>query len=107
MYAVMRRIKVQPHLIDMLVERTERNYVPVLKNEPGFIEFSVVRVGENEAVSISIFESREEAEEGNVKALEWAREQIFPLAEGPAEMVGVGEILLHQAKESGGARGIS
>lgn len=107
MYAVMRRIKVQPHLIEMLVERTERNYVPMLKNEPGFIEFSVVRVGENEAVSISIFESREEAEEGNRKALEWAREQIFLLAQGPAEIVGVGEILLQQTKESGGARSIS
>jgi hypothetical protein len=30
--------------------------------------------------------------------LEWAKEQIFPLAQGPAEVIGVGEVLIHQGK---------
>jgi heme-degrading monooxygenase HmoA len=100
MYAVLRRIQVQPHLVEESVQRMEHGLVPLLRNEPGFVELYVVLVGEGEGVSISIFEARQDAEAGNRKSLEWAREQIFPLALGPAEVVGVGEILLHQTKGS-------
>jgi len=100
MYAVMRRIKVQPHFVEESIQRMHHGLVPLLRNEPGFVEIYVVLVGEGEGVSISIFETRQDAEEGNNKSLEWAREEIFPLALGPAEIVGVGEILLHQTKES-------
>jgi heme-degrading monooxygenase HmoA len=98
MYAVLRRITVQPHFVEESVQRIEHGLMPLLSNEPGFVELYVVRVGEGEGVSISIFETKEQAEEGNRKSLEWAKEQIFPLALGPAEIVGVGEILLHQKK---------
>ena len=98
MYAIMRRIKIQPRFMEEAVQKTEQFFVKPLRNEPGFLEFYSVQVGESEFVSISLFETKEEAEEGNRRALEWAREQLFPLAEAPAEMVGVGPILLHQKK---------
>lgn len=99
MYAVLRRIKVQPQFVEESVQRIEQGLVPFLRKEPGFVEMYIVLVGEGEGVSISIFESREDAEDGNRKSLEWAGEYIFPLAQGPAEIIGVGEILLHQKKE--------
>jgi heme-degrading monooxygenase HmoA len=99
MYAIMRRIKIQPQYMEEAVKKTEQFFMQPLRKEPGFLEFYSVQVGESEFVSISLFETREEAEEGNRKALEWAREQLFPLAEAPAEMVGAGTILLHQKKE--------
>jgi heme-degrading monooxygenase HmoA len=99
MYAIIRRIKVQPHLLEELAQRTEHGFLPLLRKEPGFVEFYVVRAGEDEGLSISIFETKEEAEEGNSKAFEWAKDQLFPLSKGPAEVVGIGEILLHQKKE--------
>jgi heme-degrading monooxygenase HmoA len=100
MYAIMRRIKIQPHFMEEAVQKTEQFFVQPLRKEPGFLEFYSVQVGESEFVSISLFETKEEAEEGNRRALEWAREQLFPLAEAPAEMVGAGSILLHQKKEA-------
>jgi heme-degrading monooxygenase HmoA len=96
MYTIMRKITAKPGLIGELADITAKGFLPFLKNEPGFLEFYCVQTGENEAVSISIFATREEAEEGNKKAFEWARERLFPLAQGPAEVVGTGEILLHQ-----------
>src|SRR5579859_1387932 len=99
MYAVLRRIRVQPHLVEEAVQRIERGLVPLLKNGSGFVELDIVLVGRDEGVSISIFETREAAEKGNALSLEWAREQIFPLAQGPAEIIGVGEIVLHQKNE--------
>lgn len=106
MYTVMRRIKIQPHFMEEATARTEQIFLPVLRNEPGFIEFYSVQTAADEAVSISIFETREEAEEGNRRALEWAKEQLFPLAQGPAEIIGVGEVLLYRAKEPGETRSI-
>jgi heme-degrading monooxygenase HmoA len=98
MYAVLRRITVHPHFVEESVQRIEHGLMPLLRNEPGFVELYVVQVGQGEGVSISIFATRADAEAGNRKSLEWAKEQIFPLAQGPAEIVGVGEILLHQKK---------
>ncbi len=100
MYAIMRRIKLQPRFMEEALQKTEQFFVQPLRKEPGFLDFYSVQVGESEFVSISLFETKEKAEEGNRKALEWAREQLFPLAQGPAEMVGAGAALLHQKKEA-------
>jgi heme-degrading monooxygenase HmoA len=98
MYAVVRRIKVKPHLVGESVQRIEHGLVPLLRKEPGFVHLYIVQVGEGEGLSISVFETKEHTEEGNRKTLEWAKEHIFPLAQGPAEVVGLGEILLHKKK---------
>lgn len=99
MYAVLRRIRVQPHLVEEAVQSIEQGLVPLLRNGSGFVELAIVHVGQGEGVSISLFETRGDAEEGNRLSLEWAREHIFPLAQGPAEIIGVGEILLRQKNE--------
>ncbi|GHO47483.1 hypothetical protein [Ktedonospora formicarum] len=99
MYAIIRQITIQPHLVEEAIKITGQVFLPVLRNEPGFVDFYSILVAENEAMSISFFETKEEAEEGNRKALEWAKEQLFPLALGPAEIIGVGKVVLHQRKE--------
>ena len=98
MYAIMRQITFKPGVMEEAAHRTAEFFLPFLSNEPGFIEFYSVQVGEQAALSISIFATKEQAEEGNRRALEWARGQLFPLAEAPAQVVGMGEILLHQKK---------
>jgi len=42
MYAVLRRIKVQPHFVEESVQRMEHGLVPLLRNESGFVELYVV-----------------------------------------------------------------
>lgn len=101
MYAVLRRIQVQPQFVEESVRRIEYGLVPLLRNGSGFVEIYVVLVGEGEGVSTSLFETKEAGEEGNRKSLEWAREQKYPLALGPAEIVGEGSVLLHQTKAPG------
>jgi hypothetical protein len=101
MYAIMRQITFKPGVMEEAARRTEEFFLPFLSKEPGFIEFYSVQVGEQAALSISIFATQEQAEEGNRRAFEWAREQLFPLAEAPAHVVGMGEVLLHQKKARG------
>ena len=98
MYAAIRRLKVQPGVFNEVVQRDESGLVPLLRSVPGFIEFDLVQVGEDMAVSITIFETQEQAEEANRRVAEWVKQNIAPLVAGPAEVVAVGEMRLHMGR---------
>jgi hypothetical protein len=42
----------------------------------GFVEFDLVQVGEDVGVSITIFETQEQAEEANRRAAEWVKQNL-------------------------------
>jgi heme-degrading monooxygenase HmoA len=100
MYVAIRRLKVQPGLFDEAVQRVENALVPFLSSMPGFVEFVGVQVGEDEGLTISFFETQEQAEEANKRSLAWAAQNLAPLAAGPPEIVAVGVVLLRKAKDS-------
>jgi heme-degrading monooxygenase HmoA len=96
MYVTIRQLFVYPHLVEEMIEITAREFLPLISQEPGFIDFTVIRTAEDQAVSISTFATKEQGEEGNRKALDWARERMFPMAKAPAVILGNGEVLLTQ-----------
>ena len=98
MYAAIRRLRVQPGVFDEVVERDESGLVPLLRSAPGFVEFDLVQVAEDVGVSITIFETQEQAEEANRRAADWVKQNIAPLVAGPAESVAVGEMRLRMGK---------
>jgi heme-degrading monooxygenase HmoA len=100
MYATIRRLKVQPGVFDEVVQRDESGLVPILRSVPGFVEFDLVQVGEDVGVSISVFETQEQAEEANKRSLAWAAQHLAPLAAGPPEIVAVGEVRLRKGKDA-------
>jgi heme-degrading monooxygenase HmoA len=99
MYLVIRRLKVTPQFLDEAIQRVENGYVPIISQEPGFVEFYGVQVGEGEGVTISIFETQERAEAANKRALAWAAQHLAPLAQGPVEIV-AGEVRSHLARQA-------
>jgi len=100
MYAAIRRLRVQPGVFDEVVERDESGLVPLLRSAPGFVEFDLVQVGEDVGVSITIFETQEQAEEANRRAADWVKQNVAPLVAGPAEIVAVGEVRLRKGKDA-------
>ena len=100
MYAAIRRLRVQPGLFDEVVERDESGLVPLLRSAPGFVEFDLVQVEEDVGVSITIFETQEQAEEATRRAADWVKQNVAPLVAGPAEIVAVGEVRLRQGKDA-------
>src|SRR5215469_14375772 len=48
MYVAIRRMKGQPGSIDEAARRIENGLVPILSRVPGFVEYDVVQVGEDE-----------------------------------------------------------
>jgi heme-degrading monooxygenase HmoA len=100
MYVAIRRMKGQPGVFDEAARRIENGLVPILSSVPGFIEYDVVQVGEDEGLTISVYETQEQAEESNRRAAEWVKENLAPLAAGPLEIVAVGEVRIHQGKSA-------
>jgi Antibiotic biosynthesis monooxygenase len=62
MYAAIRQMKMQPGLLDEAVRRIENGFVPLVSSIPGFVEYEGVQVGEDEGLTISVFETQEQAE---------------------------------------------
>ena len=98
MYAAIRRIKVKPGLIDGVVRLAESGLVPILSSVPGFVEYAVVQVGEDVAMTISLFETQEQAEESTRRAADWIRQNMASSAAGPQEIVAVGEVRIRKTK---------
>jgi heme-degrading monooxygenase HmoA len=98
MFVAIRQLKVHSGSIDEAVRRVENGLVPILRSVPGFVEYDVVQVGEDVGLTISVFETQEQAEESNRRAAEWVKQNLAPLAAGPHEIVAVGEVRVHQGK---------
>ena len=60
------------------------------------VEFDLVQVGEDVGVSITIFQTQEQAEEANRRAADWVKQNVAPLVAGPPETVAVGEVRLRK-----------
>ena len=98
MYVAIRRIKTKPGSIDEAVRLVENEMVPILRSVPGFVEYDVVQVGEDVGLTISFFETQEQAEESNRRAADWVKQYLAPLAAGPHEIVAVGEVRFRKGK---------
>jgi len=59
-----------------LVEQARRGLAPILRNSPGFVFYSVTDVGGGRFVSVSTWESREQAEAAAAKSAEWVSESM-------------------------------
>jgi len=52
----------------------EKGILPMFANEPGFVDYGLVDIGQNKVVSISIWETREEAHKSATMAANWVKE---------------------------------
>lgn len=100
MYVAIRRLKIQPGFMDEAVRLVETELVPILSSAPGFVEYDVVQVEEDVGLTISVFETKEQAEESNRRAAEWVGPRLVPLAAGPHEIVAVGEVRVHKGRQA-------
>ena len=97
MYAAIRRGKGTPGSVNESVRRIQEVYVPTLRNLPGFVGYTFVNLGNDEGLTITVFETKEAAEEANRLAPEWVRQNLADLMPAPPQ-TSEGEVLIHVAK---------
>ena len=102
MYATIRRYSTKTaastDTIDQFKRRIEANFLPTLNDVPGFRSYAILKSGDKEIVSLTLFEDRQGAAEGTRKAAEFVSKDPFKEQLSKPEVI-EGELLLH--KEAG------
>lgn len=61
---------------DELTGIAEEGLLPMFAKEPGFVNFGLADIGDHKVVSISIWETREAAQNSALVAATWVKENI-------------------------------
>lgn len=92
MYATIRRYRTpEPEEIR---RRVEVGFLPILRKQPGFVSYDLLHAGNGVMVSVTVFESRQGAEDSNRMAAEWIAENVAPLVHGRPDIT-QGEVVVH------------
>ena len=59
-----------------LTGMAEKGILPLFAKEPGFVNYGLVDAGNNKVVSISIWETREEAHKAAATAATWTKDNV-------------------------------
>lgn len=88
-YAAIRKYTVLPEFVEEVMQRIARDFLPLISQEPGYLEYFALRVGDNGVMTISIFYSLQAAQDSNPLAHEWVEKNIAHFIEaGPEVTVG-------------------
>ena len=93
MYAAIRQVKAKPGTADQLAERI-KGAVPIVSGVSGFMGYYVVYAPDDTVTAISIFNTVEEAQESNRRALAWIEKNLAPFVVGPATAT-AGPVIVH------------
>jgi len=98
MYASIRRYKTgAAGEVNRLVSA---GFVPQIRRAPGFIAYYGVDAGHGTWASVSVFESREQADLSNQLAAEWVRNNVASLVTGKPDIT-AGDVIAHAAAGTG------
>jgi hypothetical protein len=78
-YAVIRRYPVQPHLHDAVIKAVTEGLAPKIASSPGFVAYRAGFTDNGDALSISIFDTAEQADASSAAALDWVRQTLGPM----------------------------
>ncbi|HEY6607821.1 MAG TPA: hypothetical protein VI277_01360 [Candidatus Limnocylindria bacterium] len=59
-----------------LTDLTEKGILPMFVKEPGFVDYGLVDAGNHKVVALSIWETREEAQNSAGMAANWIKENV-------------------------------
>ena len=100
MFATIRRYDaVDQSRTDELVKKADETLVPILSDLRGFNGYYLIDAGKGVFSSISFFDTSAHADESNLVASDWVREQKLETALPNPPKVTSGEIVVHKARE--------
>jgi hypothetical protein len=106
MYLTLRRYAGTAAQVDEISSRAEKGLVPILKKSSGFKGYFVFASEDGDGVSVSLFESQEQAAKANEQARSWVQSEMKDLLPDPPEVFSGEAILVASAEgQAGGLDG--
>ena len=97
MFTSIRKYKVKRGVAEELARRVQESFVPLIRGIPGFRGYYLLDGGPDVLISISIFDSADEALASNATAANWVRNNILASTKGMPEVM-VGNALVAEVK---------
>lgn len=71
-----------------IADTAKAGMLPIFRQQPGFIRYGVADMGDRELLSISVWDSREHAENATPTAASWVKENLAERVELKSNSVG-------------------
>jgi len=71
MFTVIRKYDLVPGTAEEFIRDVQKSLVPIINRVPGFRDYSLVEIGDDEVVTISIFDSLTDAKESARQTADW------------------------------------
>jgi hypothetical protein len=71
-----------------IAEQSKKGMLPIFKKEPGFIRYGVADIGDKSVMSITLWETRDQAEASVPVAATWVKENLGDRVELRSSRVG-------------------
>ncbi len=94
MYAVIRRYQFDQSASEEVDRKIRELFVPLIKDVPGFVTYYWLNTGEGAGASLSVFDSREGAEESVRAAANFTQQHLSGLTMSKPEII-EGEVQAH------------
>ncbi len=91
MYIAIRKYYIIPGMIGEWMQRVQEGFVPIISQVPGYVAYYALEVRNDEAVTVSIFDTQAGAEESVRRATEWVTKNLVSLNQGLPEIT-VGQV---------------
>ena len=97
MFTSIRKYNVKHGSVDELSRRVLEGFVPMIRQMPGFQSYYLLRGGPDVLITISRFDSADEAFASNEKAADWVRNNVLEFTKGMPEVM-TGDTLIAEVK---------
>ena len=75
-------------IIDKVIRTSQTGLLPILRNQPGFVSYGQVKTGQDSVISISFWQSRQQAEAAVQLIASWVKDNFPDLSESVQNYVG-------------------
>jgi len=97
MFSSIRRYSVRRGSVEELSRRVQEGFVPLVRQMKGFRGYYLINGGPDVLITISVFDSADEAFASNEKAADWVRNNVLEVTRGLPEVM-VGDVLIAEVK---------
>lgn len=94
MYTVIRKYDLVPGTVEEFIQHVQKGLVPIINRVPGFKEYSLVEIGDDAVVAISIFDSLSDAKEAGRQTAGWVAEHTDLFIQGYSKAM-AGHVRVH------------
>jgi hypothetical protein len=93
MFVTIRRFRLARGSAQMVAERVEESFVPLLRELQGFKDYYLIDGGPDVLISVRVFDSAESALVSNEIAENWIRDNVLEFVKGMPEAM-AGDVLI-------------